>query len=80
MFVDLLQEAVKEKVSVSLPREIDREHGAKMNVLNDFDKSRGWTRMVSSMVNSNALNGTPHRTIDFDISRILKGLMTNSHS
>ena len=72
LLIDLLQEAVKEKVSVSLPRVIDREHGAKMNVLSDFDKARGWTRMLSNMVDKNALNGTPHRTIDFDTNRILR--------
>lgn len=72
LLIDLLQEALKEKISISLPSVIDSAHGAKMNVLNDFDKTRAWTRMLSNMVDWNSLNEIPHRTVDVDISEVLR--------
>ena len=71
LLIDLLQQTLIEKVSISLPDVINREPGAKKNVLDDFDPACAWTRMVRNMVDRNALNGNPHRTFDFNTSRLL---------
>jgi hypothetical protein len=70
LLIDLLQQALTEKISKSLPSVIDREPGAKKNVLDDFDTARAWTRMARNMVDRNTLSGTPHRIFDIDTSRI----------
>ena len=72
LLIDLLQQALNEKINKSLPSIIDREPGARKNVLEDFETTRAWTRMIRNMVNRNALNEEPHRTIEFDTSGILK--------
>lgn len=71
VLTDLLQQAVNDKVSITLPAIIDEVPDARTNVLSFFNAARGWTKMLEHLVDLDMLSEAPHRTFNFDTSKLL---------
>ncbi len=61
---DLAQQILYDKVDRSLLGVIDTPD-ARRNVLNDFDRTRGWTKMLAHYVDQTTIDEIPRRTFDF---------------
>jgi hypothetical protein len=72
ILTDICQQAINDKVRMSLPSVIDREPNARKNVLKDFDTVRGWTKMLGHTVDQEMLIGLPSRTLDFSSTILAK--------